>query len=152
MRAVTVDPLDDPAGQPMRDPPSAVDEAPATGAERLGEPSAPPDTLEPGDLVDKGFRRAPCELEHDAEVFGVLRHEAPVGAPYPGNQAANAYQEERCSKVFAEYVGIGFGPSELGGTIFGPNGTEWRKGERRFVCAADRDGKPLVGTVRDSRR
>ncbi len=89
-----------------------------------------------GELVDRGFRLSPCNAQHDAEILAMLVNDAPPSVPYPGDGALNSYIHQQCEPRFADYVGTAFADSSLRGETFSPNSSEWKDGERRYVCAA----------------
>ena len=91
---------------------------------------------------------APCETEHQAEVFALIEVEGGEDAPFPGAEALAAQAEDECQAQFNEYVGIDFVDSRLDIIHLAPTATSWEQGDRQIVCTLfDIDGAPLTGSV-----
>jgi len=109
-------------------------------------------SLERGNQVG-GYTRRPCKSGHGFEVVGVVTSTAAKGDAYPGSDALDSLGQKQCLPLFAGYVGIGFGDSQLLIRLLTPNPDSWASGDRETICLVQSgDGHQLVGSVRNSRR
>ena len=136
---------------PPTPPPSA---APATALEDLGvgdcfDPISDKDNF---DEIDAATLRA-CDSPHLAEVIGVFELDAPLGAPYPGEDELVAKMERRCLAAFRDYVGIDYYRTDRDIWWYPPTVEEWAAGNRRAFCTVEAtSAQPLQASVRDARR
>jgi hypothetical protein len=109
-------------------------------------------TLESFRLADT--EKVDCAQPHPLEVFLQTNHPAPVGEPYPGDQAFQAFAEGQCTgPAFADYVGRDFESSSLDSYWTYPDDQNWKANDRELLCAvAPTDGAPLTGSVKGSGR
>jgi len=107
----------------------------------------------PGSEV-KGVKRQPCAGPHDAEVYKIIAHDAPPGAPYPGTPALLDVASRSClGQAFTDYVGRPRAESSLKNVEIMPKASAWKKGRRQIVCAVDTGGgAKLTGSVRGTNR
>ena len=117
---------------------------------------------EPGDCIDvtydgddydyaAGVEHVPCDGPHDHEVFYVGELAAPVGEPWPGEDAViEAVFGDICIDEFSEIYGSWDDTFTLALWATYPLEEEWSGGLRTFKCSATSwfnsdDGTPLVG-------
>ena len=77
-----------------------------------------------------------CTRPHNAQVYAIVIHEAPPGAPYPGEKAVNDWGQMQCYDRFEPFVGLAYELSELDIGMITPSRTDW-EGEnyhRRISC------------------
>jgi hypothetical protein len=92
-----------------------------------------------------------CTTGHDDEIVGVVAYTT-AGA-YPGQAAVDTFANGPCVAAFSSYVGIDFELSSLDMITVTPSELTWARGDRQISCVAvARDGVPLTGSVKDSRR
>jgi len=103
--------------------------------------------------------RKDCSERHGSELFAIVQHAAPAGAPVPtgkfGALQLNTEALDLCQKPFADYVGVPEDRSPtLTFTVDYPSDDEWRRGDRTVRCfAIAKNGAPaLRGSVRDTGR
>jgi hypothetical protein len=91
-----------------------------------------------------------CAQPHDAEVTLVTSYPAGSTAPYPGNDALNAFVDQTCEAAFTSYVGVPFDESTYTYASFYPNpGADWNGGDREVVCTVtNEDSTPLTGSLK----
>lgn len=105
----------------------------------IGECVILPDVVE---VVE--YEAVDCAQVHDAEVFALPQHPAPVDAPYPGEVALDQMAEERCREAFEGYVGRPYDESVLYSTFLRPSQASWDLADdREIVCLLV--GEPLDG-------
>lgn len=90
----------------------------------------------------------PCDEAHEHEVFALLTHPDPAGAPFPGRERIIAFAERRCVERFAEYVGAAYGVSDLEIALIPPEERSWtEKDDRTIACVLhDAEGQRLTGS------
>jgi hypothetical protein len=99
------------------------------------------------------FEVVDCNQPHDAEVYSAMALVAPLGAPFPGEQAVTREANRWCLIEFEPYVGREYARSELRLGTMRPVTTTWSTGDRTVVCSLyDAELRPLVGSVRGSAR
>lgn len=86
-----------------------------------------------------------CAQPHTAEVYAVIDHTAPIGAPFPGEEEVSSFADEECLVAFAGYVGVRYEASEIYSTSLFPTAESWSSsGDREVVCLlVTGDGSPL---------
>lgn len=118
-------------------------------------------TLKVGDCIEtpprtevRGVKKQPCAGAHDAEVYKIIAHDAPPGAPYPGTPALLDVASRSClGQAFTDYVGRPRAESSLKNVEIMPKASAWKKGRRQIVCAVDTGGgAKLTGSVRGTNR
>lgn len=114
--------------------------------------------LRVGDCIDLPARsdsisevqHRPCADPHDAEVFAVLTHPAPNGAPVLTQTETNSYLEQNCLSAFDLYTGQDFRTEpdhDIG--WFYPTASSWAEGNRTFTCYLARlDQAKMTGSRR----
>lgn len=94
-----------------------------------------------------------CAEPHDFEVFAIVQHPAPLGAPYPGDEPLVQEGRELCVPHFEPYVGVPLAESQqLLLWRFVPNETNWNVGNRETWCGVQAKAGQLRGSVKGSRR
>jgi hypothetical protein len=97
-----------------------------------------------------------CAQEHENEVYAVVPYEGPGadGDAYPGEAALADYATSQCQAQVEGYVGIPYAKSSLEIAPLYPQEEGWTKvHDRSIVCALfARDGRPLVGSVKNTGR
>lgn len=94
--------------------------------------------------------RKDCLDKHGSELFAIVQHPAPAGAPIPsgrfGGFELNVQALDLCQGPFAEYVGVPQDRSAtLTFTVDYPSDEEWRQGDRTVRCfAIAKDGAPVL--------
>lgn len=93
-----------------------------------------------------------CTRPHNAQVYAILIHDAPAGAPYPGEEVVNSWGLNQCYEQFDPFVGLAYELSQLDIGMITPSRTEW-EGEdnrRRIACYVHSYKRLLiVGTMED---
>jgi hypothetical protein len=74
-----------------------------------------------------------CALPHEQEVFAVVDHPAPPGAPFPGDEALRRFARLECPRPFAAYVGRPYELSRYGLGLVLPGADQWA-GTRAVGC------------------
>ena len=94
-----------------------------------------------------------CEESHDNEVYAVGDHPAGDDAPYPGDEALDAYGFGYCLSEFENYVGIAYPDSRLDVTAFLPTRDGWEDDDDREVTCYlyDLNLAKLTGSMKGSR-
>ena len=112
--------------------------------------SATTSGLSVGDCVTGSEQTVACGQSHDGEVTLVTSYPADSAAPYPGNDAMNAFVDQTCGTAFAQYVGVPVDQSKYNYSWYSPDpGSDWNSGDREVVClASNADNSPLTGTVK----
>jgi len=117
---------------------------------------------DPGDCIDvtyvdgefdyaAGVENVPCDGFHDHEVFYVGELEAPLGAPWPGEDAiAGSVFDDVCIDEFSGTYGSWEDTFTLALWATYPFEEEWDGGLRTFKCSIaswpnDEDGTQLLG-------
>jgi hypothetical protein len=91
-----------------------------------------------------------CDTPHDLEMYA--RQHLP-GDDYPGDDEAARQSEQICVEEFEAFVGKPYAKSVLGVIYFQPQPRGWELGDHWATCAVgDVNGKPVTGTLRNSRR
>ena len=93
-----------------------------------------------------------CTRPHNGQVYATLIHDAPTGAPYPGEESVNSWGQERCYERFEQFVGLAYELSQLDIGMITPSRTDWegessRRGISCFVHSYR--GLLIVGTMKD---
>ena len=93
-----------------------------------------------------------CTRPHNGQVYAIVIHDAPPGAPYPGEEAVNRWGQDHCLERFEPFVGREYVRSELEIGMITPSRTDW-EGEdnrRRISCFVHSyRGLLIVGTMED---
>ncbi|MXZ86404.1 MAG: hypothetical protein F4Z02_12205 [Acidimicrobiia bacterium] len=93
-----------------------------------------------------------CNRPHNGQVYAILIHNAPPGAPYPGEEAVNTWGVLQCYEQFEPFVGLEYEKSELDIGVITPSRTDW-EGEdslRSVSCYVfSRKRLLIVGTMKD---
>lgn len=93
-----------------------------------------------------------CTRPHNGQVYAIVTHDAPIGAPYPGEDAVNRWGQDQCLERFEPFVGREYVRSELEIGMITPSRTDW-EGEdnrRRISCFVHSyRGLLIVGTMED---
>ena len=93
-----------------------------------------------------------CTRPHNGQVYAILAHDAPPGAPYPGEEAVDSWGQIQCYQQFEPFVGLAYELSQLDIGMVTPSRTEWEGGEnrRRISCFVHSyRGLLIVGTMED---
>ncbi|WP_419929079.1 septum formation family protein [Candidatus Poriferisocius sp.] len=93
-----------------------------------------------------------CNRPHNGQVYAILIHNAPAGAPYPGEEAVNGWGQDQCLEQFEPFVGLEYVKSELEIGMIIPSRSDWegednRRGISCFVHSWR--GLLIVGTMKD---
>jgi hypothetical protein len=90
----------------------------------------------------------PCGEAHSHEIFAIVNSDA---ATYPALDALETEAQTKCLGEFEDYVGVSVFDSELFFSWLVPTLDSWdRDDDRQIVCiVSERNGTPLVGTVRN---
>lgn len=72
-----------------------------------------------------------CSRPHNAQVYAILIHDAPPGAPYPGEEAVNTWGQRQCFELFEPFVGLAYVESRLEIGMITPSRTDWEGEEYR---------------------
>jgi hypothetical protein len=95
------------------------------------------------------MRLQPCNLPHDSEVFAVVTMPGESDTAYPTMDAF----ADGCHDPFNTYVGLSYVLTSLSLWRLLPNEQSWNGGSRLVVCyLGGKDGRPLVGSMRNSFR
>ena len=93
-----------------------------------------------------------CNRPHNGQVYAIAIHDAPAGAPYPGEEAVTRWGQDHCLERFEPFVGQKYVESELEIGMITPSRTDW-EGEdsrRRISCFVHSyRGLLIVGTMED---
>ena len=77
-----------------------------------------------------------CTRPHNAQVYAIAFHDAPPGAPYPGEATVSSWGQRYCYEQFEPFVGLAYELSQLEIGMITPSRNEW-EGEdnrRRISC------------------
>jgi hypothetical protein len=90
-----------------------------------------------------------CALSHTHEIYSTIDYPDDV---FPGIEALDDFAEVKCLEAFEPFVGTSPFDSTLSYSWLVPMLQGWNDEEDREVLCVlmDRDGTPLVGTMRDS--
>ncbi len=91
-----------------------------------------------------------CTRPHNGQVYAILNHDAPPGAPYPGEEAVNSWGVLQCYDQFEPFVGLVYEKSELDIGMITPSRTDWEGDDdlRRISCYVfSRERLLIVGTM-----
>lgn len=95
----------------------------------------------------------PCAQPHQAEVYAVVHHPAPPGAPYPGDDELFRFGDDQCAIRFQGFVGRTLDESVLNILVSYPIERGWLFEDRGIVCSVYAlDGSMLTGSVAGSGR
>ena len=79
-----------------------------------------------------------CNRPHNGQVYAILIHHAPSGAPYPGEEAVNTWGVLQCYEQFEPFVGLVYEKSELDIGVITPQpdrlGRRGQPPERLLLC------------------
>lgn len=110
--------------------------------------NATPESFRLGDTEE-----VDCGAPHLLEVFVQTQHDAPVGAPYPGDEALGTIADRHCIDAFAGYVGSDVDSSSFSYWVFYPNGQSWKANDREILCfLAPSDSAPTTGPAQGTGR
>jgi len=93
-----------------------------------------------------------CNRPHNGQVYAIVIHDAPLGAPYPGEESVNRWGQEQCYEQFEPFVGEDYVRSQLDIGMITPSRTDWEGEEnrRRISCFVySYRGLLIVGTMED---
>ena len=98
----------------------------------------------------KDVQHHPCTEAHTAEVFAVLTHPAPAGAPPLNRDALISYLAGACGPPWIGYVGpVAAAGGQLDAGAFYPPDDGWNKGDRTVTCYSYRvDGQPVTSSMK----
>jgi hypothetical protein len=100
--------------------------------------------------------RVPCDTPHDREAFAKLSYPAPFGEPFPSEPTMEHFAIQGCYAEFAAYVGAIYELSTLGVGAITPTKENFEDQKARYrgiTCfLVSNDGKPLVGSMRGTKR
>jgi hypothetical protein len=107
-------------------------------------------SLQAGDCTAAVETKVDCSQPHSEEVTLVTSYPADSNAPYPGNDALNAFVDQTCDAAFSTYVGVTTDQSRYESSSFSPNSAaDWNDGDREIVCLVDNpDNSPLTGSLK----
>ena len=90
-----------------------------------------------------------CADPHSHEIFATVESLEEV---FPGKEALEDFAEAKCLTAFESFVGTSVFDSELSYTWLIPTLAGWtNEDDREVLCLLmNRDGSPLVGTMRDA--
>ena len=89
-----------------------------------------------------------CSTPHDAEVFALFNHPAPLDAPYLGRAELDRDVASTCASLFEGFIGLEYARSALAISYLRPDATTWAVGDREVVCSVhDAALKPLTVSV-----
>jgi hypothetical protein len=88
--------------------------------------------------------QADCTAAHVLEVFMQTEHPAPLGEPYPGDDAIRAFADQQCTGAFAGYVGQEFDSSSFDIYWFYPDSQHWKANTERSSAFSRRATKFLA--------
>jgi hypothetical protein len=104
-----------------------------------------------GDCFDDNTEAIACDEPHAGEVVFVGQHEAPAGAPFPGDDGIEAWVDAHCLAAFSAYVGIDLDASRYDLGWYSPEADGWADGDREIVCEVENvDTSPITGSLRGS--
>lgn len=91
-----------------------------------------------------------CTRPHNAQVYALVLHDAPPGAPYPGEEAVDSWGQDRCLDLFEPFVGKDYVLSRLEIGMITPSRTDWegeeyRRGISCYVFSYER--RLIIGTM-----
>ncbi len=66
-----------------------------------------------------------CTRPHNAQVYTMVLHDAPPGAPYPGEEAVDTWGQLRCYEEFESFVGLEYELSQLEIGLITPSRSTW---------------------------
>jgi hypothetical protein len=127
---------------------------------RGGNPGA--GALNIGDCLDAPAGPAPqvqitrksCSEEHDGEVFAVVAHTAPAGAPYPDAAEFRDLASDECVPELQSYTGMDILTFVAQGFDFAgiyPAPEQWNGGARGVSCYVIRaDGSKMTRSIRSA--
>ena len=96
-----------------------------------------------------------CTRPHNAQVYAMVIHDAPPGAPYPGEEALNRWGQDQCYDQFEPFVGEVYEKSRLDIGMITPSRTDWEGDDyrRRIACYVFHHQRRLiVGDMQNIRR
>ena len=112
--------------------------------------TAPTSGLKVGDCTGSVETKVDCSKPHNEEVTLVTAYPASSTAPYPGNDALNAFTDQTCSAALTTYLGVTIDQSKYSYGWYSPDaGADWNGGDREIVCTVDnQDNSLIVGSVK----
>lgn len=98
----------------------------------------------------KDLQHHPCTESHTGEVFSIVTHPAPSGAPPPDATALREYLNGACGPTFVAFIGPTAASQALvEAGAFYPLEADWKRGERTVTCYAYRvDQKPMTSSMK----
>ena len=127
---------------------------------RGGDPGA--GALNVGDCLDAPagptplaqIARKACSEEHDGEVFAVVTHTAPAGAPHPDAAEFRDLASDECVPEIQSFTGMDILTFVAQGFDFAgiyPAPEQWARGSRSVACYVIKaDGSKMTGSIRDA--
>ena len=114
--------------------------------------TAAPVCMKVDDLLPAEVETLPiidCALSHTHEIYSTIDYPDDV---FPGIDALDDFAEVKCLEAFEPFVGTSPFDSTLSYSWLVPMLQGWNdEDDREVLCVLmDRDGTPLVGTMRDS--
>ncbi len=106
--------------------------------------------LDRNDLPAQVTTAVGCNRPHNAQVYAVVIHDAPPGAPYPGEEAVDTWGQSQCYQQFEPFVGLAYELSQLEIGMITPNRADWMGDNnlRRISCYVfSYERLLLVGTM-----
>lgn len=92
----------------------------------------------------------PCSEVHDEEVFGEFEL---AGTGFPEAEVIEQESDERCTALFADFVGIDYYDSELDFYTLTPTETGWNDfGDHTVNCVLIDPAGPVTGSLRGAAR
>lgn len=85
-----------------------------------------------------------CEEPHDSELFAILGVE---GSTFPGERELVSQGQDRCARVFGDFIGTPFANSTLDFRFYYPTASSWAQGDRTIYCLAFDPGLKTSGTL-----
>ncbi|KAM9863215.1 septum formation family protein [Leucobacter sp. BZR 635] len=92
----------------------------------------------------------PCAESHDEEIFGEFEL---AGTEYPEAAVIEQESDERCTALFADFVGIDYYDSELDFYTLTPTAEGWNDfGDHTVNCVLIDPAGPVTGSLRGAAR
>ncbi|MCU1497445.1 MAG: hypothetical protein JWM47_1398 [Acidimicrobiales bacterium] len=115
---------------------------------KVGNCAVPPDKA---DVELTEISVMPCTERHTLEVFALPRYTG--SQDFPGNEELEAEADIACLNQFEKYLGAPYTDSKLFFTHLTPSARSWgSEADRRTICFVTTTGKPLLASVKGSKK